>query len=135
MELSVESVVEPKVKTRELAALEEKVNLYLQAWRAPDPARAEFLGEVMRCARAGAFSDQEREAIEFLEQAIKSRHGELGVEIWDESEIAKALFPQRPLETHLTIMETSLSRMPSFRIIAGWFLLITSLVLAFIFTH
>jgi hypothetical protein len=33
------------------------------------------------------------------------------------------------------VMQTSLTRLPSFRIIAGWFVLIALLVLAFILTR
>lgn len=43
--------------------------------------------------------------------------------------------PQRAPETHPMVMETSLTRLPSFRIVAGWFLLIALLALAFILTR
>lgn len=43
--------------------------------------------------------------------------------------------PQRPPQTHPTVMQTSLSRLPSFRMVAGWGLLIVLIVLAFIFTR
>jgi hypothetical protein len=43
--------------------------------------------------------------------------------------------PQRAPETHPMKMRTSLTRLPSLRMIAGWFLLITLLFLAFIVTH
>jgi hypothetical protein len=46
-----------------------------------------------------------------------------------------ALHPQRPLETHPMTMKTSLSRLPSFRLIAGWAAVVILLVLIFIFTH
>jgi hypothetical protein len=42
---------------------------------------------------------------------------------------------QRPPETYPMTMETSLSRLPSLRMVGGWFLIITALVLAFIFTR
>jgi len=53
----------------------------------------------------------------------------------DGIDLQKALHPQRPLETSLHTMETSLSRLPSFRIVAGWAALIIGLFLAFVFTH
>jgi hypothetical protein len=43
--------------------------------------------------------------------------------------------PERPPQTHPMTMQTSLSRLPSFRMIAGWFVLIALIVLAFIFTR
>jgi hypothetical protein len=135
LELPVESVVEQKVASDELAALEQKVELYLRAWRLPETMRAALLEEVMDRVRMGAFVDPEREAIEFSERMIRSRQDELKIEVFAGSEFQSALEPQRPSETHLTTMETSLSRLPSFRMIAGWFLLVTLLVLAFIFTH
>jgi hypothetical protein len=46
-----------------------------------------------------------------------------------------ALRPPRPVETNVSVMETSLPRLPHFRVVAGWFLLIVGLALAFIFTH
>jgi hypothetical protein len=42
---------------------------------------------------------------------------------------------QRPPETHPMTMETSLSHLPSLRMIGGWFLIIAAIVLAFIFTR
>jgi hypothetical protein len=53
----------------------------------------------------------------------------------DGVDLDKALCPQRPPETMLHTMETSLSRLPSFRIVAGWIVLIVGLFLAFVFTH
>jgi hypothetical protein len=47
----------------------------------------------------------------------------------------QSLEPQRQPITRPTMMQTSLTRLPSFRIIAGWFLLIALIVLAFIFTR
>jgi hypothetical protein len=43
--------------------------------------------------------------------------------------------PQRPPETQPMTMETSLTRLPSFRIVAGWFALIALIIFAFIFTR
>ena len=43
--------------------------------------------------------------------------------------------PQRLAETQPMVMQTSLQRLPSFRMVGGWFALIALLVLAFIFTR
>src|SRR5688572_14388448 len=48
---------------------------------------------------------------------------------------ARARVPSRPPETRAIAMQTSLSRLPSIRLIAGWFLLIGLLFLAFFLTH
>jgi hypothetical protein len=53
----------------------------------------------------------------------------------DGIDLEKALQPQRPMETSLHTMETSLSRLPSLRIVVGWVGLIIGLFLAFVFTH
>jgi hypothetical protein len=42
---------------------------------------------------------------------------------------------QRPPETYPMTMETSLSRLPSLRMVGGWFLIIAAVVLIFIFTR
>jgi hypothetical protein len=47
----------------------------------------------------------------------------------------RALSPSRPPETRAITMQTSLSRLPSIRIIAGWLLLIALLFVAFLLTH
>lgn len=59
----------------------------------------------------------------------------LGKAPLDGVDMEKALYPERPRETTLITMETSLSRLPSFRIVAGWIALIFVLFLSFIFTH
>jgi len=43
--------------------------------------------------------------------------------------------PGRPMETFPKRMRTSLKRIPSFRLVGGWCLVIILLVLAFVFTH
>jgi hypothetical protein len=48
---------------------------------------------------------------------------------------ARALTPSRPPESRAITMQTSLSRLPSFRLIAGWFLLIGLLLVLFLLTH
>lgn len=52
---------------------------------------------------------------------------------WERFE--KTREPQRPMETYLTEMESSLTRLPSFRMVAGWFAVVGVAILAFIFTH
>jgi hypothetical protein len=73
-----------------------------------------------------------------VEKQVKSESGAperpRGREL-DGVDMEKALYPERPQETTLITMETSLSRLPSFRIVAGWIVLIVALFLAFIFTH
>ena len=49
--------------------------------------------------------------------------------------LERALLPSRPPETRAFSMQTSLSRLPSMRLIAGWFLLVAALGLAFFLTH
>lgn len=43
--------------------------------------------------------------------------------------------PHRLLETHLTTMDSSLPKLPSFRMIAGWFVVVGGVILAFALTH
>ena len=130
----MESVIEQELTDAGLPALEEKLRLYLRAWNLPDSACEELRGEVMECVRDGAFADPERESIEFAQRLLGLRAHDLGIEIL-QPDFQKALIPQRPLETRLNTMETSLSKLPSIRIIAGWILLIVGLALAFILTH
>jgi hypothetical protein len=46
-----------------------------------------------------------------------------------------ARVPSRPPETRATTMKTSLSRLPSIRLIGGWILCVLLLILTFILTH
>ncbi len=46
-----------------------------------------------------------------------------------------ARHPQRPVESYSALVRTGLSRLPSFRLIAGWFLFAVLLFLTFAFTH
>lgn len=50
-------------------------------------------------------------------------------------ELRRYLAPRRPMETFPQRMRTSLTRIPSFRLVGGWCLVIVLLVLTFIFTH
>ena len=49
--------------------------------------------------------------------------------------LARARTPSRPPETRPMKMQTSLSRLPSIRLIGGWIVLIGLLFLAFVLTH
>jgi hypothetical protein len=62
-----------------------------------------------------------------VQLAAAFRHGALNMDA--------ALKPARHPETRAITMQTSLSRLPSIRIIAGWLLLIALLFLAFVLTH
>ena len=68
-----------------------------------------------------------RAAIEEAEKEARGRFEEMGA--------LPPLVPQRPPETRPMTMETSLNHLPSFRMIAGWFVIIALIVLAFIFTR
>jgi len=46
-----------------------------------------------------------------------------------------ALAPTRPIQSNVSTMEPTLSKLPSLRIVLGWFALILALILAFIFMH
>ena len=112
----------------EVEEARERVDAYLRAWRLPDAVREEVAAAVMASIEARFDRDSQKEirvAIEESENALRSR---LANEI-------PPLTPNRAPETHPMTMETSLTRLPSFRIIAGWFLLIALIVLAFILTR
>jgi hypothetical protein len=67
-------------------------------------------------------------AIEEAERAARARMDDLAT-------ASPPLVPQREPETHPMTMETSLTRLPSLRIIAGWFALVALIVSIFIFTR
>lgn len=109
-----------------------RVKAYLRAWKLPDSVREEVAAMALGCAEGRLREDSEcehlRAVIDEAEKAARARMGELMHEI-------PPLVPQREPETHPMTMETSLTRLPSFRIIAGWFMLTALIVLAFIFTR
>ena len=109
------------------------------AFEKAERAIQERLNEVLRGAREneGPLSPEERlallcagplterDAASELRAAFTS-----AVRLLDS---AKA--PARPPETHLAGMETSLTRLPSIRMVTGWIVLIVLLFLAFVFTR
>jgi hypothetical protein len=137
----VEAVVkEPEVNGRAEAVasaeiLEEaraRVEAYLRAWKLPDSVREEVAATAMARAETGLQEEAECEplrlAIEEAERAARARMDDL-------AKALPPLVPQREPETHPMTMETSLTRLPSLRIIAGWFALIALIVLIFILTR
>lgn len=109
-----------------------RLNEYLRAWRLPDAPREEIARDVIAaiegCVDRGEELDAVAIAIEEAEKAARARVDELGAKL-------PPLVPDRALETQPMTMETSLERLPSFRMIAGWFMLIVLIVLTFIFTR
>jgi hypothetical protein len=119
--------VEQSLEIAERGEVCDQIEAYLRAWDLPEHEREELLAEVMNCADAG-------EALERVEELLTERMESIHPELAP-GNLERALTPQRPPETYLTTMETSLTRLPSFRIVAGWFALIAGLIVAFIFTH
>ena len=146
------------------APIRSEVEAFQQAWRLPQTMQAELLAEVIRClpscVPADSRIDEDAIAICLAEKLLRSRlntifAGELDegdgplspdqrfailCSGWPEKgrglqEAARALHPQRPLDAHLPAMETSLARLPSFRMIAGWCLLMLGLAAGFMVTH
>jgi len=131
----VETVVEQnriEVEDEVAAEARARVEAYLRAWKLPDAMREEIvataLGGAEERLRGYPNCEHLRAMIEEVEKAARSRMDE-------STQAIPPLVPQREPETHPMTMETSLTRLPSFRIIAGWFLLIALIVLAFIFTR
>jgi hypothetical protein len=144
MEVSVESVIEqngaaltegPETELFAKAWQEARprVEDYLRAWRLADGERETILCETMRCFRQRVAVDVDleptRAAIEEAERLLGDR---LNLFL---AELRPALEPRRVPETYRTTMQTSLSHLPSFRLIAGWFALIAGLFAAFLLTH
>jgi hypothetical protein len=122
----VEAVVE-QIQVNERPAVSSElseesraaVERYLRACPLPEPARARIISTIQTRLQHEPTLDPLHAAIEEAQRAIS----------------LPPLVPQRPPETHPMTMETSLDRLPSFRMIAGWFVLIALIVLAFIFTR
>ncbi len=138
-----------------------RIEAYLRAWRFP--YNFENLAEILRTAKERAKKESASRmeiAIEETDEFIGSRLRETIVGSTDGAERRLCLFvagenaftnptvyreakekirlafhPQRPLETHPMTMRTTLSHLPSFRLIAGWCAFVILLVLVFIFTH
>ena len=127
----VDRQAESAVAAKDLEEARARVEAYLRAWKLPDAAREEVAAMALSCVEERLRGDSDcehlRVAIEEAEKRARAVMGEL--------QAMPPLIPQREPETHPMTMETSLTRLPSFRIIAGWFLLIALIVLAFIFTR
>ena len=95
------------------------VKAYLRACSLPESARAEIISTIHSRL-------QHEPALDPLDIAIEEAQSAMSL---------PPLVPQRPPETYPMTMETSLDRLPSFRMIAGWFFLLALIVLAFIFTR
>jgi hypothetical protein len=120
---------------RELREARGKVEAYLRAWRLPEGEIDELATLVMTCVERRWRDEDvelERAAIEEAERMLRGRFDEM---LSSMLPTTSSLTTQRPPETRPMTMETSLSRLPSFRMIAGWFVIIALIVLAFIFTR
>ena len=131
----METVVEQnrvEVEGRVAEEARARVEAYLRAWKLPDSVREEVVAMAIACVEERLERDAEceqlRVAIEDAEKVARARTDKL-------MRAVPPLVPQREPETQPMTMETSLTRLPSFRILAGWFLLIALIVLAFIFTR
>jgi hypothetical protein len=132
----VESLIEQhrqEIEVKLPAEALSKLDCYLKAWRLSEEERNEMLNQVSQAVadRFGEVSEAEsaREMIEEAEKLLEARRKSFGEEFQSWMEV------RRPVETPISDMQTSLSRLPSIRMVAGWFLLIILLVLAFTFTH
>jgi hypothetical protein len=63
-------------------------------------------------------TQQDRATAEFIDAELQQYH-----------------VPQRPMETFPKRMRSSLTRIPSFRLVGGWGVVILVLILTFLFTH
>jgi hypothetical protein len=140
-----------------------KVHAYFATWRLSPDFQRELGTETMACLETLLTSDPAIDlpaaAIDEADKALSRRLGEsAGLSEFTQNDrlalflaspegldrealqraaelVNLALRPRRPVETNVSVMETSLPRLPHFRVVAGWFLLIVGLALAFIFTH
>jgi hypothetical protein len=120
---------------RELREAEGKLQAYLRAWRLPEGEVGELSAMVMACVERRWRDEDvelERAVIEEADRLLRGRFDEM---LSEALPAANEMATQRAPETRPMTMETSLSRLPSFRMIAGWFVIITLIVLAFIFTR
>jgi hypothetical protein len=106
---------------REIEAALEKADDFLKQIFAAD---GENFDELLQSLLLGSGTDQK-----FDQEHIKAalREGMLNV--------ARAKIPVRPPETRPMTMQTSLSRLPSIRLIGGWIFLVVLLFVLFILTH
>jgi hypothetical protein len=61
--------------------------------------------------------------------------GDRAIAEYVDAELRQYHVPQRPMETSPKRMRSSLTRIPSFRLVGGWCLVILVLILTFLFTH
>lgn len=104
---------------REIEAAVEHADEFLKGWfEKPDAAEALLFGEALN------------KPLDFCNRAqIADLLGEGQVNM------GRARVPARPPETRPMTMQTSLSRLPSIRLIAGWIVLVALLFLVFVLTH
>jgi hypothetical protein len=121
--------IEAGAAAKELEHARARLDAYLRACRFPDAAREQLASEIMMGIEDRFESDPHAEANSIaMDEAFKAVRSRLAGEI-------PPLTPNRAPETHPMTMETSLTRLPSFRIVAGWFLLVVLIVFAFILTR
>jgi hypothetical protein len=109
-----------------------KIECYLAAWGVAD-SQGQIVSELLGVIEArvdaepqtNPFSIAIEEAERFIHDHCRDARAALGF----------PLHTERPLETNPMKMQTSLSRIPSFRLIAGWCLFVIIFVLVFLFTH
>lgn len=130
---TVSAGVETEVFARAWNQARPRVEAYLRAWRLDEGRSEELLCETMRRFQKRLETEPDSEPIRTaIEEADKLLHDQLKLFL---AEIRPVLVPRREPETYRTTMQTSLSHLPSFRLIAGWFALIGGLLAAFLLTH
>jgi hypothetical protein len=135
----------------ETEAVRSRAASYLRAWSLPELSEEELLNEAMLAAHCHVIRDGGNEpiraAIDEIDRRIRGVSGisetveveipplnRLGM-LCGAEDVDRALATRRERLTHVNKMQTSLSRLPSFRIVAGWFTIIVLLFLIFVFTH
>jgi hypothetical protein len=142
-----------------------RVQAYLSTWRLGDAEARDCAREIMRLARREPVpkGSEIEVAIAEADRCLKRRFEKVGAENVEQRllfggtvnqtfdfgnheqiadilregalNLARARTPSRPPETLPMTMKTSLSRLPSIHLIAGWVILIGLLFLAFALTH
>lgn len=111
----------------------QRLESYLRAWPLSEERREDLRAEIVeafqRQLAENPSGDPTRIAIEEAAKIVESDRGSrIGA-------LKSCLEPERPIETPISSMQTSLSRLPSLRILAGWLVLIVLLILTFKVTH
>jgi hypothetical protein len=142
-----------------------RVQAYLSAWRMGDAEARDCAREIVRLVRRQpvARGSEIEVAIKEADRFLNGRFEKVGAENIEQRlllggtvnqtfdfrnheqithilregalNLARARTPARPPETLPMTMKTSLSRLPSIRLIGGWVVLIALLFLAFVVTH